>query len=108
MKQVRVPFSIGSMSTEVDISNCYITVPACIELSPTMTSEPYVNEGTSISYMSTNDTRKRPYDGGDYGRYWTRSPNASYSGYVYQVDEDGKLYLYDFLRTKKETSSPLE
>ena len=23
-------------------------------------------------------------------------------------DEDGKLYLYDFLRTKKETSSPLE
>jgi len=22
--------------------------------------------------------------------------------------EDGKLYLYDFLRTKKETSSPLE
>ena len=23
-------------------------------------------------------------------------------------DEDGKLYLYDFLRTKKETSSPLK
>ena len=23
-------------------------------------------------------------------------------------DEDGKLYLYDFVRTKKETSSPLE
>ncbi len=23
-------------------------------------------------------------------------------------DEDGKLYLYDFLRTKKEMSSPLE
>lgn len=22
-------------------------------------------------------------------------------------DEDGKMYLYDFLRTKKETSSPL-
>ena len=22
-------------------------------------------------------------------------------------DEDGKLYLYDFVRTKKETSSPL-
>ena len=23
-------------------------------------------------------------------------------------DSDGKMYLYDFLRTKKETSSPLE
>lgn len=23
-------------------------------------------------------------------------------------DENGKMYLYDFLRTKKETSSPLE
>ena len=25
-----------------------------------------------------------------------------------RYDKDGKLYLYDFLRTKKETSSPLE
>ena len=25
-----------------------------------------------------------------------------------RCDEDGKLYLYDFVRTKKETSKPLE
>lgn len=40
--------------------------------------------------------------------------NGELEGYhIYSVkmlvrrDEDGKLYLYDFMRTKKETSSPL-
>ena len=29
-------------------------------------------------------------------------------GLLVRCDEDGKLYLYDLVRTKKETSKPLE
>ena len=92
MKKVRVPSSIGDKSSEVDIANCYITIPACVEVDPTMNIEPYNNEGTQISYMTTNDSRKRAYDGGDYAKYWLRSPNASYTNYVYHVQADGSLY----------------
>lgn len=92
IKQVKVPSSLGAMSTEVETSDCYITIPACIEVDSTMTTEPYINEGSAISYMATNEDRKRAYDGGDYASYWLRSPNASYSNYVYQVNTSGKLY----------------
>ena len=94
LKQVRVPSSIGNKSTEIDTTDCYITVPACIEVDPTMTTEPYANEGTSISYMTTNDSRRRAYDGGDYSAYWLRSPNVAYANYVYRVDANGTLYGY--------------
>ena len=92
IKQVRVPSSIGSQSAEIDTADCYITIPACIEVDSTMNIDPYSNEGTSISYMTTNDSRKRAYDGGDYAKYWLRSPNASYTNYVYNVNADGTLY----------------
>ena len=75
--------------TEVTPSNCYITIPAIIEVDPTMTSEPYNNEGSSISYLSTDDSRKRAFDGGDFNSYWLRSPSASFSNYVWRVDFDG-------------------
>ena len=91
LKQVKVPSSIGSKSIEIDTADCYIAIPACIEVDSTMNIDPYVNEGTAISYMSTNDSRKRAYDGGDYAKYWLRSPNASYANYVYYVDTEGKL-----------------
>lgn len=95
IKQVNVPSSVGSKSSEIVTSDCYITVPACIELDPTMTNEPYVNEGTSISYIYNNENRKRAYKNGTYGKYWLRSPNASYTNYVYTVNADGALYGFN-------------
>ena len=96
VKKVTVSSSIGSKSTEISTSDCYITIPACIEVDSSMTTEPYIYEGTAISYMTTNDMRKRAYDGGDYHAYWLRSPNISFANYMYQVDEDGNLYGYHY------------
>ena len=89
LKKVIVYSSVGQMSTELSSSNCYITIPALIEVDPTHTSEPYNSEGTSISYLNTNDSRKRSFDGGDYNAYWTRSPNVGYANYIWRVDENG-------------------
>lgn len=77
--------------TEVTPSNCYITIPAIIEVDSSQTSEPYNSEGTAISYLNTNDSRKRAFDGGDYSAYWTRSPNVGYANYIYRVDENGQI-----------------
>ena len=60
-----------------------------IEVDPSNTSEPYNSEGTSISYMNTNDSRKRAFDGGNYNAYWLRTPNVGYANYVWRVDEGG-------------------
>ena len=89
LKKVIVYSSIGQMSPELSSYNCYITIPALIEVDPTQTSEPYNSEGTSISYLSTNDSRKRAFDGGDYAAYWLRSPNVGYANYIWRVDESG-------------------
>ena len=75
--------------TEVTPSNCYITIPALIEVDPTRTSEPYNSEGTSISYLNTNDSRKRAFDGGDYNAYWLRTPTAGYTNYIWRVESGG-------------------
>lgn len=90
LKKVIVYSSIGQMSSELSSSNCYITIPAIIEVDPTQTSEPYNSEGTSISYMNTNDSRKRAFDGGDYNAYWSRTPNVGYANYIWRVDESGQ------------------
>lgn len=96
IKKVTISSSVGSKSTEISTSECYITIPSCIEVDSTMTTEPYVNEGSAISYMTTNTMRKRAYDGGDYHAYWLRSPNIAYTNYMYQVDEEGNLYGYHY------------
>ena len=75
---------------EVIDSDCYITIPALIEVDSSRTSEPYNSEGTSISYMSNNTARKRAFDGGDYSAYWLRSPNVDYVNYIWRVDENGQ------------------
>ena len=75
---------------EVTSSNCYITIPALIEVDPTRTSEPYNSEGISISYLSTNESRKRAFDGGDYNAYWLRTPNVGYANYIWRVEADGQ------------------
>ena len=90
LKQVIVYSSVGQMSEEIKSSDCYITIPALIEVDPTKTSEPYNSEGTSISYLSTNDSRKRAFDDGDYNAYWTRTPNVGYANYVWRVEHDGQ------------------
>ena len=95
LKQVKVPSSIGDKSTDIETSDCYITIPSLIEVDPTMTIEPYVNEGTSISYLTTNETRKRAFDGGDYYQYWLRSPNVAYATYVWYINADGSIYGYN-------------
>ena len=90
IKKVIVYSSVGNMSTELSSSNCYITIPALVEVDPTRTSEPYNSEGTSISYLTTNDSRKRAFDKGDYSPYWLRTPNINYSSYVWRVDNSGQ------------------
>jgi len=94
VKQCRVPASVGDKSTEIVTSDCYIAIPSVFEVDPTMSTEPYVNEGTTISYMTTNDARIRKYDDGTAGNYWTRSANVAYSNYVFRVNADGSLYGY--------------
>ena len=92
MKNVKVSSSIGQMSTELSESNCYIIVPSLVELDPTQKSEPYNSEtlnGQTIEYMTSNTSRKRAFDGGDYNAYWTRSPNVGYANYIWRVDENG-------------------
>lgn len=75
--------------TEVTSSNCYITIPALIEVDPTRTSEPYNSEGTSISYLNTNDSRKRAFDNGSYNAYWLRTPTVGYPNYIWRVESGG-------------------
>ena len=92
MKKVIVWSSIGQNSSELSSSDCYITIPAVVEVDSSYSSEPYNSEGIAISYMSTNDARKRAFDGGEYNAYWTRSPAYSSNGwlnYICRVDENG-------------------
>ena len=91
LKKVIVYSSIGNMSDELSSSDCYITIPALVEVDPTQTSEPYNSEGISISYLTTNGSRKRAFDNGDYSAYWLRSPNVGYANYVWRVDENGQV-----------------
>ena len=90
LKKVIVYSSVGQMSTELSSSDCYITIPALIEVDPTQTSEPYNSEGTSISYLTNNVSRKRAFDGGDYNAYWLRTPNVGYANYIWRVEGDGQ------------------
>jgi hypothetical protein len=91
LKKVIVYSSIGQMSSELSSSDCYITIPAIVELDPTQTSEPYNSEGKSISYLINPPSRKRSFDGGNYTGYWTRSPNVEYANYIWRVDENGAV-----------------
>ena len=90
LKKVIVNSSVGQMSSELSSSDCYITIPALIEVDPTKTFEPYGSEGTPISYLNTNASRKRAFDSGDYGAYWLRSPNVEFANYIWRVDESGQ------------------
>ena len=95
LKQVIVYSNDGMGNTnpyyqEITASDCYITIPALIEVDAYQDSEPYNSEGTVISYMINDPARKRAFDGGDYYAYWTRSPNVAFANYVWSVDANGK------------------
>lgn len=95
LKKVIVYSSVGQSSTELSSSDCYITIPAVIEIDPTRTTEPYNSEGSPISYLAVKGSGKRAFDGGDYYQYWTRSPaysaSSNWPNYVCRVDESGEI-----------------
>lgn len=101
VQQVTIYSSIGAQSKEVSASQCYISIPAVIEMDADMNTDPYVSEDTTIAYMTSQDMRKRTYDGGDYAQYWLRSPNvANATQYVYYVTKDGSLSGFSTPSTK--------
>lgn len=92
--------------TDMAKSNCYIAIPAIVEVCPAynnnqnyfQTTPPYMDElpaisgaGKTISYMNTNEKRRRSFDGGDYSSYWTRSPNVQFANYVFSIGADGSV-----------------
>ena len=100
-QQVTIYSSIGAQSKELSASQCYISIPAVIEVDAGMNTDPYVSEDTTIAYMTSQDMRKRAYDNGDYEQYWLRSPNvANATQYVYYVSKDGSLSGYSTPSTK--------
>ena len=102
IKQVTVNSSIGQGSNELSASQCYVSIPAAIELSNSyeVSNEPFTDEGETISYMTSNDARKRSAVDGDYTSYWTRSQNVSYTNYIYTVNEQGDLYGFNTAGTQ--------
>ena len=98
VKQVKISSSIGNQSTEISTSDNYIYIPSVYEIDPTMNSEPYVYEGSPITYMTTNESRIRKSSDGSSTTYWTRSPNYNYNGYYYRVESNGTLsgYYYPY------------
>lgn len=85
VKQVKVQSSIGNQSNELSTSNCYIYIPALIELNPSTTEEPYINEDSTIEYIVNNSDRIRKDHTGTAVEYWTRSPNVGYTSYFYYI-----------------------
>ena len=97
MKRVKIPSSIGGKSTEVSTSNCYISVPAIIQLDSSMNFEPYFNEGSTTPFIAPNSADKvRKYLSGEADEYWTRSPNIEYDTYFIYIDKDGNTNSYAY------------
>ena len=98
IKQARINSSVGEQSMDISTSDCYIHIPSVYELDPSMTTEPYIYEGTPITYFTTNESRICTYDGGNSHSYWLRSPNVAYSTYFYRVEDTGILsgYYYSY------------
>ena len=109
IKQVTITSTEGNMSTELSSSECYVAIPSVIEVClasdiPNSNDDmraTYSEEGTTISYMTTNDMRKRAFVDGDYAEYWLRSPNLGYSSYIYQIGVDGDVEGYNLANEDK-------
>ena len=92
IKQVKIPSSIGDNSTEISTSDCYIAIPSIVQLESSMNFEPYSNEGTPITYMTSNTARVRKFPNGTANAYWTRSPYVDqFNIYYWNVDSTGNI-----------------
>lgn len=94
IKKVKVMSSIGDQSTEISSSDNYIYIPSVYELDPSYGTDPYIYEGSTIQYMTTEADRICKYEDGSTGSYWTRSPNYQYQGYWFRVEETGTISGY--------------
>ena len=56
IKKVKIPALAGNKSSEILFSEDYIYLPAMVEVGGS-TSEPYINEGTLINFLTSNTTR---------------------------------------------------
>lgn len=94
IKQVKVSSSAGKRSKEIVTANNYFFIPSIAELVPSMTDEPYIYEGSPISYMTDNTSRLCTDPDGNETDYWTRSPFIGYDTYFYLITEDGEPYSW--------------
>ena len=94
IKLVKVNSSIGSQSTEISTSNCYVYIPALIEVSSNNNNEPYINEDTAIDYMVNNTDRIRKDYTNTAVSYITRSPNVESDIYYWYVQDNGSTSGY--------------
>ena len=101
IKQVKVPYLMGNKSTDVDTSNCYITIPSVVEIDSSMQFEPYSFEGEPITYLTSSATKIRKFEDGTASEYWLRSPNNEYDTYFYGVDSEGNLTGYNYALYEK-------
>jgi len=93
LKSVLVPSTVGDNKSEITSSACYVYAPAYVEVYKTST-EPYVNEGSTIPYMVDDKSRMKMDTTGSYRRWWTRSPKIYGSGsldYVWGFSETGAV-----------------
>ena len=94
LKQVKIKSTAGNASTDTVFSNCYIAIPALVEVDPTNNVFPYNGEGSTISFFNQinneeNVSPRRAFLDGKYNTYWLRTPNAGYQSYVWRVNENG-------------------
>ena len=92
IKQVKVGSTIGDKSSEVVTADSYFYLPSVAELFPSQNVEPYIYEGTAISFMTDNTSRICNDENGNLAAYWTRSPNAQYGSYFWSVTVTGEYY----------------
>lgn len=97
IKQVYVTSTIGAQSSELTSSNCYIYIPAAIEVSSGFNYEPYASEGTVTNWLTSDNTRIRSHRDEEAATTWhTRSPNVSSDAYVWYVTETGHPETYTY------------
>lgn len=101
VKQVKVSSTLGDKNTDVATSDCYFYIPSVAELFPSMNTEPYIYEGTAISFMTSNESRLCNDQSGDPTVYWTRSPNPQYGSYFWSVNVAGEYYGFNPANTEQ-------
>ena len=94
VKQVKIQSTIGNKSSEISTSNCYVAVPAVIEVDGAMNFEPYSYEGSVIPLITSDETRIRKTTNDTASSYWLRSPNTGFATYTWSVNSDGSTNGY--------------